>query len=50
MHKGISVELMLAFSPVQIVMVSEPVSAQTASDRQAMSERLVNQGNHLCCK
>jgi len=47
MHKGLGIALMLACLPVQMVMVSEPVSAQTASDRKAMAERLVNQGNQL---
>lgn len=36
--------------PMQMVMISEPVSAQTASDQKAMAKRLVNQGNQLCCK
>ena len=50
MHKGLGIALMLACLPMQMVMISEPVSAQTASDQKAMAKRLVNQGNQLCCK
>ncbi len=43
-HKGLGIAFMLACLPVQMVMVREPVSAQTASDQKAQAGRLLKQG------
>ena len=47
MGKSFGIALILACLPVQMMMVCEPASAQTASNRKAQADRHLNQASQL---